>query len=219
MIEMHVVRNDNSHLYAEELEQYWRGRYKACVLERGWKLLERPDGRDIDQFDTDETVHLLAIDAGQVIGGIRATPSMGPTLLGDIFPHMSETPLARSPDVYELTRIWVAKEKRGKGFRPTVESFVTAASIECALALKLRKVRAMIEPWRIARNLNLGWTLQTLGPPHHIDGADVIAVEKDVSEKIWGSICVKTSIPGPILIWKGTERPAYYLPELLSAVA
>jgi acyl-homoserine lactone synthase len=219
MVEMHVVRRDNSHLYAAELEQNWRGRYKACVLERGWKQLERPDGRDIDQFDTNDTIHLLAIESGQVIGGIRAVPSTGPTLLGDLFPYLSAAPLIASPDIYELTRILVAKEKRGKNFRPTVESCVTAASMECALALGMSKVRAMIEPWRIARNLNLGWTLRSLGPPHKIDGVDVIAVEKDISEKIWVSICMKTSIGGSILVWKGTARPSYRLPELLPAVA
>lgn len=219
MIEMHVVRNDNSRLYEEELEQYWRGRYMACVLERGWKSLERPDGRDIDQFDTKDAIHLLAIDSGRVIGGIRLNPSTGPTLLNDVFAHMSLTPLIGSPDIYELTRIWVAKEKRGRDVRPTVESFVTAASMECALALGLRKVRSMIEPWRITRNLNLGWTLRPLGPPHDIDGVDVIAVEKDVSEAIWTSICLKVAIAGPVLIWKGTRRPFYRLPELVPAVA
>lgn len=219
MVEVHVVRRDNAHLYAAELEQNWRGRYQACVLERGWKNLERPDGRDIDQFDTDETIHLLAIDAKRVIGGIRLCPSTSPTLLSEVFPYMSETPLFAAPDIYELTRIWVAREKRGKDIRPKVESFVTAASMECALALGLSKVRCMIEPWRIARNLNLGWTLRALGPPHRIDDVDVVAVEKDVSTAIWVSICMKTSITGSILVWKGTARPSYRLPALIPAVA
>jgi len=219
MIEVHLVRRDNSYLYASELEQYWRGRYKHCVLERGWKQLERPDGRDIDQFDTGETLHLLAIDAGQVIGGIRLNPTTAPTLLSEVFPHMSDTPLVGSPHIYELTRIWVAKERRGKQYRPTVESFVTAASLECSIALGSRKVRCMIEPWRIARNLEVGWTLRPLGPAFRIDGADVVAVEKDISTPIWISVCRKTGITGPIVKWNGTRRPSYDLPALLPAVA
>jgi N-acyl-L-homoserine lactone synthetase len=132
---------------------------------------------------------------------------------------MSEEPLVASPDVYELSRIWVAKERRGKDNRPTVESFITAASMECALALRLSKVRCMIEPWRINRNLRVGWTLRPLGPAHNIDGVDVLAIEKDVAESIWINICLKTAIRGSILVWKGTARPSYRFPELIPAVA
>ena len=74
MTEVHVVRRDNSHRYREELDQYFRGRYDVFVRERGWKDLERPDGRDIDQFDTEDAIHLLAIEGSEVIGGFRFNP-------------------------------------------------------------------------------------------------------------------------------------------------
>lgn len=219
MTEIHVVRGDNAHLYEDELDQYFRGRYKYCVLERGWKGLERSDEIDIDQFDTKETIHLLAIHAKRVVGGIRFCPSMRGTVLSDVFPYLSSSPLVRSPDLYELTRIWVAKESRSKIPKPTVEAMITAGSIECAVVLGMSKLWAMIEPWRILRNQSLGWTVWPLGPAHKIDGADVIAVEKDVSESIWLSVCQRACVPGPILIWRGTKQPYYRLPELVPAVA
>ena len=219
MTEIHVVRGDNAHLYEDELDQYFRGRYQYCVLERGWKGLERSDEIDIDQFDTKETIHLLAMQAKRVVGGIRFCPSMRGTVLADVFPHLSSSPLVRSADVYELTRIWVAKDARSKIPKPTVEAMITAGSIECAVVLGMSKLWAMIEPWRILRNQSLGWTVWPLGDAHRIDGADVIAVEKDVSESIWRSVCQRASVPGPILIWRGTKQPYYRLPELVPAVA
>ena len=101
MTEVHVVRHDNSDRYRGELEQYFRGRYDVFVRERGWKELERPDGRDTDQFDTEEAIHLLAIDKHRVIGGMRLNPSMGPTLFTEVFPHLCLIPLVGSPDIYE----------------------------------------------------------------------------------------------------------------------
>ncbi len=112
MTEVHVVRRDNSDRYREELEQYFRGRYDVFVRERGWKELERPDGRDTDQFDTEEAIHLLAIERSEVIGGFRFNPSTGPTLFNQVFPDLSLIPLVGSPDIYEITRLWVAKETR-----------------------------------------------------------------------------------------------------------
>ena len=87
MLGVHVVQHDNMHLYQDEMEQCFRGRYQVCVRERGWSELERPDGRETDQFDTADAVHLLAIDGRQVIGGIRLNPTTGPTLLSEVLFH------------------------------------------------------------------------------------------------------------------------------------
>jgi len=218
MLGVHVVRRDNLQLYHDEMEQCFRGRYEVCVRERGWTELERPDGRETDQFDTEDAVHLLAIDSRQVIGGIRLNPSTGPTLLSEVFSFLSAGPLIRSPDVYDKTRLWVAKQRRG-GPRPSVESYLMAGCVEFGLALGLKSILSICEPWRVARNEKLGWTLRLLGPPHDINGLPCVAVEKFVSETVWIGICLKESVPGSVLIWKGTARPPYRLPELIPAVA
>jgi acyl-homoserine lactone synthase len=218
MLGVHVVRRDNLHLYHDEMEQCFRGRYEVCVRERGWSELERPDGRETDQFDTEAAVHLLAIDGRRVIGGIRLNPTTGPTLLSEVFPFLSSGPLIRSPNAYDKTRLWVAKERRG-GPRPSVESYLMAGCVEFGLALGLNSILSICEPWRVARNEKLGWKLRLLGPPHDINGLPCVAVEKFVSETVWIGICLKESVPGSVLIWKGTVRPSYRLPELIPAVA
>jgi acyl-homoserine lactone synthase len=218
MLGVHVVRHDNLHLYHDEMEQCFRGRYQVCVRERGWTELERSDGRETDQFDTEDAVHLLAIDGRQVVGGIRLNPTTGPTLLSEVFPYLSSGPLIRSPAVYDKTRLWVAKERRG-GPRPSVESYLMAGCVEFGLVLGLSKILSICEPWRVARNEKLGWTLRLLGPPHDINGVPCVAIEKYVSETVWIGMCLKESVPGSVLIWKGTARPSYRLPELIPAVA
>ena len=40
-------------LYARLLDDYFRIRHDIYVVERKWTELARPDGREIDQFDTD----------------------------------------------------------------------------------------------------------------------------------------------------------------------
>jgi acyl-homoserine lactone synthase len=75
MLAIHVVRSSNSHLYAEQLDQYFRARHDVYVKERGWTELDRPDGREIDQFDTPSAVYLMAIDGERVVGGHRLVPT------------------------------------------------------------------------------------------------------------------------------------------------
>ncbi len=219
MPEIHVVRQDNSHLYEKQLDQYFRRRYEVFVRERGWKDIARPDGRDIDQFDTADAIHLLAIEKSQVIGGLRLNPTTGPTLLSEVFPHLCEPPLVRSPDIWEGTRLWVVKERRSSNLRPTIEALLVIGSLELCLALGVKKTRALFETWRLGRNGKVGWPMQPLGPPREIDGVECVAVDKDASEATWIKVCPQLSVFGPLLIWNGTPRPPYRLPELVRAVA
>src|SRR5271165_6830798 len=61
-LEIHVVRKDNRHLYESYFDPYFRLRHEIYVKQRKWMALDRPDGREIDQFDTEEAVYLFCID-------------------------------------------------------------------------------------------------------------------------------------------------------------
>ena len=219
MAEIHVVRHDNSHLYETQMEQYFRRRYDVFVGERGWKDIERADRRDIDQFDTADAIHLLALEKDEVIGGLRFNPTTGPTLLSEVFSHLCTPPLPRSPDIWEGTRLWVVKERRHQKLPPAIEALLIAASLELSIALGIKKTRALFETWRLRRNMKIGWPMTPLGPPQDIDGIECIAVDKDASKATWIRVCPQLSVFGPVLIWNGTPRPAYHLPELVRAVA
>jgi len=52
MFKVHVVDAANSVAYREQLDQYFKLRHHIYVGERGWRTLKRPDGREMDAFDT-----------------------------------------------------------------------------------------------------------------------------------------------------------------------
>jgi acyl-homoserine lactone synthase len=70
------------------LEQAFRLRHSIFVDERGWEVLRRPDGREIDQFDDEDAVHELALHDGAVVGYHRMRPTTRPHLLGDVHLHL-----------------------------------------------------------------------------------------------------------------------------------
>ena len=81
MREIHVVQRDNRHLYEKYFDPYFRLRHDIYVKQRKWMALDRPDGREIDQFDTEDAVYLFCLDGGQLIGAMRALPTVQPTLM------------------------------------------------------------------------------------------------------------------------------------------
>ena len=69
MTSIQLVTGENKANYTDILDQYFRLRHEVFVKERGWRDLERPDGRDVDAYDNDRATYLIALDNGRVIGG------------------------------------------------------------------------------------------------------------------------------------------------------
>lgn len=218
MIDLHVVGHSNRHLYERELDHYFRARHIVYVKERGWKELDRPDGRDIDQFDTPAAIYLIAIENARVLGGHRLIPTTGPTLMGDVFPQLVMRGIVSSPDAYELSRIFVVRERRGEQTEPRVESIILAGTMEYGLALGINQFTIVMETWWIPRLRELGWRVRPLGLPVNINGMITIGVAIDVTQLAWEETCRKRSVGRSVLAWKGAQSPMLPLPVMRRAV-
>src|SRR5262245_12261819 len=191
MTDLHVVTHANKHLYEDVLEEYFRLRHKIYVDERRWMELAKPDGREIDQFDTPDTVYLMAIDGRRVVGSHRLVPTIKPTLMSDLFPQLAIRGLIRRPDAYELSRVFVIRERRGEQAQPRVESVIMAGTMEYALAQGISQFTIVMETWWLPRFQDLGWRLRPLGLPTMINGMNCIGVVADVNEEIWVETCTR----------------------------
>jgi acyl-homoserine lactone synthase len=210
-MDVHVIRHDNKQLYSEILEDYFRLRHQIYVVERKWTDLDRPDKREIDRFDTDETVYLLGLEGRNIVAGMRLVPTTAPTLLSELFPRLSLNGPVHRPDVYELSRIFVVPKRRGEHAGPRAEAVIQAAAMEYGLSIGLSAFTIVLESWWLPRLLDQGWVARPLGLPIDIDSMSTVAVMVDVNEQAWTEICLRRSVPGPVLIWQGLpaiEQPA-----------
>ena len=82
-----------------------RYRYRVFVEMLGWDLKVH-DGQEVDQFDRDDTLYVVALDGDDdVIGTARLLPTTRPYLLGEVFPQLlgkSKPPCSSA--VWELSR-------------------------------------------------------------------------------------------------------------------
>ena len=206
---LHIVDHVNRDLYRAQIEQHFRIRHDIYVKTRGWKALERSDGREIDEFDTIEAVYLLAIeDDGRVIGGSRLVPTVYPHLLSEVFPHLASVAgVQRGPDIVEWTRYFVVPERRGGGGASDLGGIVAAGVYEYCLNEGYRTMTAIFETYWLTRLLEYGWRIQPLGLPELIDGnwtiAAAIAIDRDgldAVRDVW-------SIRGPVLQYHDRHVP------------
>jgi acyl-homoserine lactone synthase len=203
MSEIHVVSKDNRQLYKSYFDPYFRLRHDIYVKQRKWMALDRPDGREIDQFDTDEAVYLFCIDDGRLIGAMRAVPTMMPNLMSEIFPYLNIREPIQRPDVYELSRIFVIPERRGEHAGPRVDMLLLTEIMEYGVSMGLTGFSIVLESWWLPRFERCGWKAHPLGLPQMIDGMSVLAVLVDCDEATWTSLCGQIGLRKPTLTWRG----------------
>jgi acyl-homoserine lactone synthase len=172
---IHVVDASNISEYASEIEAVWRLRHQVFVEEMGWRDLDRPDGREIDQFDTPATVHLLAIDNGQVIGYSRLVPTLGPHLMSEVFPYACEGEVPRGPQIWEWTRQAVATSHRARGTSRLVTVRLLAGIVEWGMAHGVTSVTTLMPMSYLGPFLDAHFRVVPLGLPLEIDGKRTLA--------------------------------------------
>lgn len=183
---LHVVTADNRPEYVKQVEESYRIRHRIYVGERGWKDLARPDGREVDQFDNEDAIYLLALDENsrRVVGGSRLIPTMKPHLLADVFPQLATAkPVPRAPDIFEWTRFYVIPERREPHAVSDVACTIMCGVQEFCLESGITRLSIVTEPFWIPRFLHLGWEPMPLGLPIHWQELDVVGITVEISER------------------------------------
>lgn len=183
MLEVHVIHTGNRHFYSDALEQHFRIRHDIYVGERKWMELARPDGREVDQFDTNSAIYLLGIAPGRgVVAGSRLVPTREPHLMSDVFPMLANRrPLPRASDIFEWTRIFVIPEERQKGRLCEAAGTIYLGILEFCLAQVITQLSVVCETYWIDRLHALGWNPTPLGTPIFKDGMDIVGITCDMT--------------------------------------
>ena len=190
MLQVHVVGCANRHLYERELDEHHRIRHRIYIEELNWRgLTPRADKREYDQFDTAETVYLLGLENGRVVGGLRLMPTTGPHLLSDVFSHFaSARGVPRCPDIAEWTRIFVVPERREEYSGCKVGSTLNASVMDYALQEGLSGLSVVMNTFWLPKFLKYGWRVRPLGLPDVHDGEWLVAVLIDVTAEALAAI-------------------------------
>lgn len=182
---LYVVDRRNKSAYADQLEQMYRIRHRVYVEGRGWKALAKDDGREIDQFDTENAVYLLGIGAdGHVTSGVRLVPTSEPTLMRNVFPHVATWGQIPSSDrVYEMTRYFLTAEPTDRNLRREVAGEILCAMFEYALAARLTHISVVCDAFFMTTMLECRWKIRPLGLPTPYEEGVCVAVLIDVTEE------------------------------------
>ena len=138
---IHIISAANHHLYEDVLEEHFRIRHDIFVEERRWETLRKPDKREVDHFDNEDTIYLLALEGRRVIGGHRLYPTTKPSMMSEIFPHLAEVRGCPSdPLIWEWSRYFIVRDRRDGNLNLQL----MAAVQEFCLAEGIAKISAIM---------------------------------------------------------------------------
>lgn len=189
--------------FARDLAEMHRLRYRVFKSRLGWDV-ETNDGMERDRFDALHPVYLLQREpTGRVSGCARLLPSLGPTMLQQVFSQLLHgEPMPASLAIWESSRFAVDAPddapKAGGGIAVgTYELF--AGLVEFGLAKDLREIVTVtdVRLERILRRAN--WPLRRLGAPLKIGNTLAVAGLLEVSRAALLRLREAGGLDGPAL--------------------
>lgn len=127
-------------------DKVFRMRHEIFVTGRGWSL-PTVNGREIDQYDVDETTYFLDINEDDIIeGSVRLTPTEEYSLLADYFPHLVENGMSpRGPAIYEATRYIVLPQRKNRQNNRAAKARLLSSMMRWALKRNAQYIQTVID--------------------------------------------------------------------------
>lgn len=171
-----IITSENFGDHQELMERVWRFRHVQFVERLGWTELSSVDSREIDRFDTDDAVHLVAEKAGRVVGYSRMLRTSGPHLLSDVYPQLMQgNAWPRQRDIYEWTRC-ISDVDAGRFGDVQASHLLITGVLEFCLVAGIKGMIVETHPKLVTWMLETGYKVETLGTPQEMNGVPVVPV-------------------------------------------
>lgn len=185
------------------LVEMHRLRHRIFKVRMAWDVHCSGD-MEIDDFDALHPTYLIQVgETGKVQGSVRLLPTLGPTMLRDVFPALLEgQPAPSTPLVWESSRfaidVAVDAPKGEHGVtRAAYELF--AGMVEFGLSRQLTDIVTVTDV-RMERILRrVGWPLRRIGNPSEIGNTSAVAGYLEISRKTLASLRKAGGLSTPAL--------------------
>ncbi len=139
----------------------------------GWELPVLDGQYEMDQFDTADSIYLIAADDdGLHAASIRLFPSTRPHMLDTLFPHLCPLGVPADERTWESTRLCLP-QRHGAERRRELRNQLFTAMVDVALERGIERYTGLI-PDRFRKEvLAMGWRAEPLGPAVRIPGGPV----------------------------------------------
>jgi N-acyl-L-homoserine lactone synthetase len=167
--------------FAGTLMEMHHDRKQVFVDRFGWRLPAKGSWLEVDQFDNDYAVYLLARSTeGRHQGSVRLLPSSRPHMLDSLFSHLCPDGVPGGDDCWEISRLVTNPADAAGTTMLKVHRLLALALVEFAIANGINRYTLVAEASRVPVLLSVGWPVMPLGLPTMVDGVQLQALQIDL---------------------------------------
>jgi len=149
----------------EALRSMFVARKEVFVDLLKWDLPTIEDAFEVDQFDDPHAQYLILLgEGGQHKASARLLPTTRPHILSDLYPQLSESPVPKGDEIFEITRFCLDRNQNAVERRSSRNQLVTAIA-EHAIRSGIRMYSGVAEFAWFQQIRAFGWDCVQLGPP------------------------------------------------------
>lgn len=186
-MKVHIVTNANRARYSDSLRQMHEQRHRVFVEELGWRALNSNGGLEVDGYDDQHAVYMLAMTDGEVAGSARLLPSWRRSLTKD---HLSKFvdrgESFTAPDIWEWTR-WAPGDSKDLRQLAKSRRALLLAGLEFGLSRGAIAFTAVCDPKIVTQITHLGWRPRQIGLPTQFAEGTAVAITWNISFELLAS--------------------------------
>lgn len=229
---IHLISNDNSSLYQDEIDDLHRTRAEVFVNQLGWDLCVA-DGMERDEYDDARASNIVGFSVDhRVVMGLRFRPADDRSMLLDHFSHVLPAGVRSIDDgrTWELTRgFCIERGMRRHNLRRKAACMI--APLELAYEAGIDRCVGFTDIRMLSFCYGVGWKLTLLGSAMDYGQGEAVAYEVEVSRaaldgmrQMWGlpqpsHVTIAKLLPGDATVHCAAARLAQVNPELQKIAA
>ena len=195
--------------FAAALMEMHHDRKQVFVDRFGWRLPAKGSWLEVDQFDDDYAIYLLARSPeGRHQGSVRLLPSSRPHMLSTLFSHLCPAGVPSGDDCWEISRLVTNPADATGNTVLKVHRLLALALVEFALDNGIARYTLVAESHRVPALLSVGWRVAPLGLPTMVEGEMVQALQIELEPETLRDMRRRLRIEQPVLRVLGGHRRA-----------
>lgn len=177
---------------AAMLDAMFADRKRLFVDLLRWNVPVVRERFEIDAFDDDHAVYIVATDATGHAGSLRLLPTTRPHLLDSLFAELCPLGVPCDARTWEITRLCLP-QRLGAAGRLDVRNALIVVMIDHCVATGIARLTGVVEATFRDEVLTMGWRAEPLGPATRLGsarlGAFALHVDAHTPERLrWTGI-------------------------------
>ena len=219
---IHLICAENRHLYEDVMAEMHQARTEYFVKGRGWINLAVHNGLEYDEYDDDSATYLIGFEEDRSIAvSVRLLSAERRCVLADVFPHLVSEGPVRGPGIYELSRYFASRRRRGPaGF--AMRSQLHVATLEAVVERRARRVVGFTDLHIMTLFRYTGWRVRPIGVPAAYEQGTAAAFEIGCAAEDLAHVRRTLQLPGRQLFqapaWLPRGSDVYAIAEAVGLI-